>query len=536
MGTVLKLKTSQTKTFARRLDAIATWDRSTIEDAERTVQRTASTVARLEVPPVDHIWYGAGAIELNPFDVDRLRNVIDSLVLCAQELLSAGSDAVNFLKTDTGRCPQDYLALIQALRILSDLPEGSEEVVSKSEWRAERSRISQIVERGKNTSSIREELNGRITDAAWTWDAVTTRTTIAAHGASFFRIFNGSYRSAIKELRGFCRGDIPKRLPDRLSLLDKLASFQADRQSIEAEQEFARSVFGTHWAMKGTQWQTIEKILQWTTEASKVNWSGDLFAVSQSLDRSQCIAKADMLEKRLGEFKSAFQAVEGIVRPDLEKIYGSPFFEAIAIDKAVAKWAKWKEALEHFNAWVAVREALDKMSALGLGEVAEAVEAGKLAPFETVAVVQLLIAEALWLRACEKDPNLNALDGSLRTETVERFRELDRKRIQLTRGEVLARYLESRPNGQTGEMGVIRAEIGKKRRHLPIRKLMEQAGSAVQRLKPVFLMSPLSVAQFLPPGRAEFDLVVVDEASQVPPEEAFGVLARGRQVVVVGDA
>jgi hypothetical protein len=67
----------------------------------------------------------------------------------------------------------------------------------------------------------------------------------------------------------------------------------------------------------------------------------------------------------------------------------------------------------------------------------------------------LLIAEALWLRACEKDPNLNALDGSLRTETVERFRELDRKRIQLTRGEFLARYLESRPNGQTGEMGVI---------------------------------------------------------------------------------
>ena len=71
------------------------------------------------------------------------------------------------------------------------------------------------------------------------------------------------------------------------------------------------------------------------------------------------------------------------------------------------------------------------------------------------------------------------------------FEESDKKRIQLTRGEVLARYLESRPNGQTGEMGVIRAEIGKKRRHLPIRKLMEQAGSAVQRLKPVFLMSPL---------------------------------------------
>jgi hypothetical protein len=81
-----------------------------------------------------------------------------------------------------------------------------------------------------------------------------------------------------------------------------------------------------------------------------------------------------LLEKRLSEFKSAFQAVEGIVLPDLEKMYGSPGFEAIAIDQAVAKWAKWKKSLEHFNAWVAVREALDKMSALGLGEVAGAVE------------------------------------------------------------------------------------------------------------------------------------------------------------------
>ena len=74
-----------------------------------------------------------------------------------------------------------------------------------------------------------------------------------------------------------------------------------------------------------------------------------------------------------------------------------------------------------------------------------------------------------------------------------------------------------RVGGSGGEMGVIRAEIGKKRRHLPIRRLLERAATAVQKVKPVFLMSPLSVAQFLPPGRIEFDLLVIDEASQVPP-------------------
>ena len=80
-----------------------------------------------------------------------------------------------------------------------------------------------------------------------------------------------------------------------------------------------------------------------------------------------------------------------------------------------------------------------------------------------------------------------------------------------------------------------RAEIDKKRGHRAIRKLMSDAGSAVQRLNPVFLMSPMSVAQFLPPGKLSFDLLVIDEASQVAPEDALGVVARAKQIVIVGD-
>jgi len=85
-------------------------------------------------------------------------------------------------------------------------------------------------------------------------------------------------------------------------------------------------------------------------------------------------------------------------------------------------------------------------------------------------------------------------------------------------------------------MLLLRNEFAKKTRHLPLRRLMEQAGRAVQAIKPVFMMSPLSVASFLPPGAVEFDLVVFDEASQVKPVDALGAIARGRQLVVVGDS
>ncbi len=64
---------------------------------------------------------------------------------------------------------------------------------------------------------------------------------------------------------------------------------------------------------------------------------------------------------------------------------------------------------------------------------------------------------------------------------------------------------------------------------------MENAGSMLQRIKPALLMSPISVAQFLPPGSITFDLLVIDEASQVRPEDALGAIVRARQIVVVGD-
>jgi very-short-patch-repair endonuclease len=87
-----------------------------------------------------------------------------------------------------------------------------------------------------------------------------------------------------------------------------------------------------------------------------------------------------------------------------------------------------------------------------------------------------------------------------------------------------------------GEMTVIYREIAKKKRHLPMRKLLQEAGHALQAIKPVFMMSPISIAQFLAPGTLEFDLLVMDEASQVTPEDALGAIARAKQIVVVGDS
>jgi len=85
------------------------------------------------------------------------------------------------------------------------------------------------------------------------------------------------------------------------------------------------------------------------------------------------------------------------------------------------------------------------------------------------------------------------------------------------------------------EMRLIRNEIGKQKRHIPIRQTLKRAPKSIRSLKPCFMMSPLSVAQFIDPDQEQFDLMIMDEASQIFPEDSLGAIARAKQVVVVGD-
>ena len=85
------------------------------------------------------------------------------------------------------------------------------------------------------------------------------------------------------------------------------------------------------------------------------------------------------------------------------------------------------------------------------------------------------------------------------------------------------------------ELALIQHLIPQKRPKVPIRSLMQRASGSIQALKPVFLMSPLSVAQLLPEQHIQFDVVIMDEASQLRPEDAIGSIARAKQVIIVGD-
>ncbi len=134
--------------------------------------------------------------------------------------------------------------------------------------------------------------------------------------------------------------------------------------------------------------------------------------------------------------------------------------------------------------------------------------------------------------------NRRALDTTQLSTKATTFKETDKYLIEKhNRQKIKYEHLGRIPSINTvGEqMSILRNEINKQRRHLPLRKLLDQAGEMIVQIKPVFMMSPLSVAHFLKPDRIKFDYVIFDEASQVKPIEAFGALLRGSNAVVVGD-
>lgn len=179
--------------------------------------------------------------------------------------------------------------------------------------------------------------------------------------------------------------------------------------------------------------------------------------------------------------------------------------------------------------------------AKGVAGFAAALETGCVKPAEAAGMFEFVYGWEMLNQILAQSPLLCSFTGSGREESIRRFCELDRKYTALSRRIVYARLAARLPRRRSGpcpegsELGLLKRECEKRARLKPVRMLLEQIPTLAPVLKPCFLMSPLSVAQYLPPDTAPFDLIVFDEASQIPVWDSIGVIARGRQLIVVGD-
>lgn len=231
---------------------------------------------------------------------------------------------------------------------------------------------------------------------------------------------------------------------------------------------------------------------------------------------------------------------------ELEKMAGASVRETFAssncvleqIQKTADTIAARRDELRDWCKWRNRRaEAIDG----GLLPLVEAVEQGRIASTPEDIRKAFEVAYCTWWSKAVtgEDEVLCAFSTPEHENTIKKFCRADDDYQKLTARYIVAKLssnLPERDGARKGtELGVIQRELQKRTRHIPVRQLLEKAPGALTLLAPCFMMSPLSVAQYLSPNQSLFDVIIFDEASQITVWDAVGAIARGRQVIVAGD-
>lgn len=230
---------------------------------------------------------------------------------------------------------------------------------------------------------------------------------------------------------------------------------------------------------------------------------------------------------------TAFEAVAG------ESIRRSFATSGNALDtvKETAERISSRHAeLRNWCSWRRRRlEAID----VELEPLVEAIERGDVPIDEIEATFEA--AYCTWWSSAimSEDDVLRTFSTPEHVATIAKFRQADGQFQRLTSEYIAAKLTGKIPNandvGRNSSWGVLRHELQKKARHKPVRQLIQEIPDVLTTLAPCLMMSPLSVAQYLPANQALFDVVIFDEASQITVWDAVGALARGRQAIVAGD-
>ena len=478
---------------------------------------------------------GVENLDIQPVELTRLQTDLEGAVRTLDELITF----VEHLKRELGVQGDDTFASLPGFEDLLDrlegLPAGSTAVACSILSSPDVDRLLRGLQAGADWRCARDDQIATFIDQAFETPVAALRGPLAAGAGSFFVRLGSAYRSASRQLAGLLKASLPKSATDRIVLVDALLEVDVRRRAWTDDQDYLSRSLGNLWEGERTNFAKLLGIARWAQAlcGSPIVYDRDL-ALALAGEHDQ-LATA---RRRLRELKedASTKVSEIFSRLELNaSALGGSSAEDVALSELARRFKHMSESIDGYGLWARVSRLKRHLADNKLESLSRRMDLGELNGDEAVTELRFARAEALWRVAIAESEALRDLAQEKRHELVAKFAELERQRLKENVTDILAGHLAQVPQGAMGEMRVIRGEIGKKRGHIALRRLFERAGSAIQRIKPVLLMSPISVAQFLPPGTLTFDMLVIDEASQVRPEDALGAIARATQIVVVGD-
>ncbi|MFP4693793.1 MAG: DUF3320 domain-containing protein [Halothece sp.] len=311
-----------------------------------------------------------------------------------------------------------------------------------------------------------------------------------------------------------------------------------DYQSHAEEKESLQKDLGECWS-SGTP-EALEKIVDLGKEvretiADLLNHSEMEIDFSRLTDESIAPEKLSTLAE---QFSSLSAQLEELI--DLVKGSSSPSWLQESLTDLKHRLETLLENANQLKQWCQYYQSWEQLNAENLEAVATWYQEGKVPSSRLKEVFQGTVLKRWFVREFDQEEILRNFDGLSHQEKLDAFQQLDQEYIEASRLYVRQQLIANLPSLQISiggsEMGILQREQAKQKRHLPIRSLFQSLPNLLPKLKSCFLMSPLSVAQYLPADAKPFNVVIFDEASQVETHDAIGAIARGKQVIVVGDS
>jgi very-short-patch-repair endonuclease len=534
IGRMCQLKSVGAPTPDFTLPDASEWSLDEIDNATRRAAGLGERLA-LAGPPASHPWRGLGGAAPDMLAQERLKPLVQATVDATErlsEVVARCREALDPTSQDTLSGLADWQV---ALAHLAACPAADEILVGDKLLPILDDLIAVALE-GETLNVLRHTLDGRVRIEAWNTDWAGTRQIIAGQGRSLFRFLNRRYRDAVSDLRGVWIGDFPTNHGLRIETLDALIDGTRTAARLSAASTTFGSALGSYWRGESTDWALIRSVAMWLRRTCDFEPAIRLRVRDRLFEPDQARQLAASLGEAVSAAQSMIDALSEPTKLNQQVAFDGRDLRELESAEIAAIAHRWRRGLGDIVQWPAIRDDLTWLQEIGAQAFARQIFVGLVTASQVEGALLLAVYEAMWTKARALDPELERVAGDDLDRLVDRFRKADKDRIRIAADEVARAHIDQHPTGSAGAVGILIDETKKSRRLKPVRKLMEEAGEAIQRFKPVFLMSPLSVAQFLPPGRIEFDLLVIDEASQVRPEDALGAIARCRQLVVVGDA
>jgi very-short-patch-repair endonuclease len=542
-GKLLLLKETLAKTKPPQvlIPGIETWPYERIQKALSSVEELQTFIRKIG-RPIDHPFWGCGVATLLPSDQEHVEKCLREALVALKVLVEAALKAAEEILLPTPGSQEEVQKVLTIINYLKNAPTLEGVNIHAEVWASDDSYLKEVAEAGRKLNEIRNRYESILQPDAWTRDVSTLGTQLKEYSNKWWRFLSPKYREIRKQIRSFCRKPFPYNFSEELALLNAILETRGLSTTIETFRATGASLFGNSWKGELTDWKWIHDISVWLQHLHERIQQGELpHSIPTFLASSQNISSlkdfSSQLENALSESKRCLEEVvtvlhirESVRFGDGKSLANLSFTEQ---DRIIGQWLAEINRLHEIST---LSELLKQIEQQGLQALIPlALE------WPEAANHLINLAEYSWLTVLiqhvfQERPALAQFNGDMHGYYLQQFSHLDHAMLQQNRILLAHQHWQTIPRHEArGQLAVLIREFAKKKRHKPIRSLLKDTGNVIQILKPVFMMSPLSVAMYLSPGSVTFDMVIFDEASQVKPVDAFGAILRGNQLVVVGD-